>query len=164
MYLLEETEEARYMRQNVITLLQSKDIENFYLAMDLIQGGGMHESFLQVSVEKSIQEELLSIFFERVFYYLDFEKLSKMHKFPYLEFLSIDIEIREYLFTPSNVELCVPLLREIFSKTKIKHIFFKNHQKNEDMSRYLEKLRGFNEYIAFTVITHEGFCIALQRK
>lgn len=46
MYLLEQTVEASEMRQKVRDLLFSKDEKNYQLAFQLIEGGGLHESFV----------------------------------------------------------------------------------------------------------------------
>jgi hypothetical protein len=45
MHLLENIPEAEILRQNVINLLSSKDDGNIKLALQLIEGGGLHESF-----------------------------------------------------------------------------------------------------------------------
>lgn len=46
MHLLEATEEAKQMRENIRDLLASEIPENITLALQLIQGGGMHTSFI----------------------------------------------------------------------------------------------------------------------
>jgi len=46
MYLLEDSPEAQDMRQNVYNLLISDDEDNTVLAMQLIDGGGVHKDFL----------------------------------------------------------------------------------------------------------------------
>jgi len=45
MYLLNETDEAEAMRQNVLQLLSSGIVENCLLALQLIKGGGYAPSF-----------------------------------------------------------------------------------------------------------------------
>ncbi len=45
MYLLEETEEAEKMRQNVINLLESNEIATQEMALQMIEGGGTHSDF-----------------------------------------------------------------------------------------------------------------------
>jgi hypothetical protein len=46
MYLLEETPEAENLRQKVIDLLLSNEINNIDLALQIIEGGGMHKDFV----------------------------------------------------------------------------------------------------------------------
>lgn len=157
MYLLEETEEARYMRENVIRLLESEDLANFYLAINLIKGGGMHTSFFCASVKKSVQYKLLGDFFETEYNYLDFEKLSKFHKFPYLKFLSVDIEIIEYHFSEDAVYLCVPFFREIFLTTQINTIILRSPTKHLNISKYLEILKGNRDFLAYSMNGSEFF-------
>lgn len=47
MYLLEDTEVARSMRENVVRLLESKDKNSIILALQLIEAGGFHECFMK---------------------------------------------------------------------------------------------------------------------
>lgn len=60
MYLLENSPEAEAMRQNVRRLLQSSETENIDLALQLIEGGGLHQD-TEVILLKLYEQRILTL-------------------------------------------------------------------------------------------------------